>query len=258
MADHSRHLRATLAAIAVCLVLPTNVYALSDIKPDETAPPTVSEPTPLPDLTPGRSDGVPMPDPVRPPQGLPAAPQDEPAVAPDGGEDGDTADPARPNSDPDAPVPEILYDLTKLPEPVQRMHRLILEATKSGEIDRLKPLLGMGDDATMLSLGGIDGDPIEFLKQQSGDGEGHEILAILEEVLEAGFVHIDIGKPEELYVWPYFFAVPLEKLTSPQFVELFRIVTAGDYEEMKNYGAYVFYRVGITPDGRWTFFVAGD
>jgi hypothetical protein len=41
-------------------------------------------------------------------------------------------------------------------------------------------------------------------------------------------------------------------------VELFKIVTAGDYEDMKTYDAYVFYRVGITSQGRWAFFVAGD
>ena len=35
-------------------------------------------------------------------------------------------------------------------------------------------------------------------------------------------------------------------------------MTAGDYEDMKNYGAYIFYRVGITPAGKWAFFVAGD
>jgi hypothetical protein len=52
--------------------------------------------------------------------------------------------------------------------------------------------------------------------------------------------------------------VPLDRLTPPQRVELFKIVTAGDYEDMKSYGAYIFYRVGITPDGRWQFFVAGD
>ena len=66
------------------------------------------------------------------------------------------------------------------------------------------------------------------------------------------------ARPNELYVWPYFFAVPLDRLTPPQRVELFKIVTAGDYEEMKTYGTYIFYRVGITPEGRWSFFVAGD
>ncbi len=165
---------------------------------------------------------------------------------------------ARTEIDPNAPIPEIRYDLGILPEPVRRMHGLIVEAAKSGDMERLRPLIGMGDEATLFALGGIDGDPLTFLKELSGDEGGHEILAILEEVLEAGYVHLDEGTPEELYVWPYFFAVPLERLTPPQRVELFKIVTAGDYDDMTSYGAYIFYRVGISPDGRWQFFVAGD
>jgi hypothetical protein len=227
--------------------------ALSEIKPDEVQPPSVSEPTPLPDITPQPpATSVPAPDPVQPP--APSTPAE--AVEPE--DESETADPARPHIDPEAADPEVIYDLARLPQSTRRMRELILEATKSGDIEKLRPLLGMGDDATMLSFGGVEGDLIEHLKQLSGDGEGHEILAILEEVLEAGFVNLDAGKPEELYVWPYFFAVNIENLTSPQRVELFRIVTAGDYEDMKNYGAYIFYRVGITPEGRWTFFVAGD
>jgi hypothetical protein len=27
---------------------------------------------------------------------------------------------------------------------------------------------------------------------------------------------------------------------------------------MKQFGTYIFYRVGITPEGRWAFFVAGE
>jgi hypothetical protein len=62
---------------------------------------------------------------------------------------------------------------------------------------------------------------------------------------------------EEIYVWPYFFVVPLEELDPRQRVELFKLVTAGDYEDMKAYGGYIFYRTGIMPDGRWAFFIAG-
>ncbi len=240
-------------ALLAALLSAGPALALSEIKPDEVQPPSVSEPTPLPDITPAPSaTEVPAPTPVQPP----AAATPGEAADPEG--ETDAADPARPHIDPDAADPEIIYDLARLPQSTRRMRELILEATKSGDIEKLRPLLGMGDDATMLSFGGVEGDLIEHLKQLSGDGEGHEILAILEEVLEAGFVHLDAGKPEELYVWPYFFAVNMENLTSPQRVELFRIVTAGDYEDMKNYGAYIFYRVGITPEGRWMFFVAGD
>ncbi len=61
-----------------------------------------------------------------------------------------------------------------------------------------------------------------------------------------------------MYVWPYFAYYPVDKLTPRQLVELFKLVYAGDYEDMKAYGAYLYYRVGISPDGTWKFFVAGD
>ena len=138
------------------------------------------------------------------------------------------------------------------------MHALILEAAKSGVIEQLRPLVGIGEDVTQLSFGGAEADPIAFLKGLSGDPDGQEIMAILEEVLSAGYVHLDAGTANELYVWPYFFAIPLDKLDPRQRVELFKIVTAGDYEDMKAFGAYIFYRLGITPEGRWAFFVAGD
>src|SRR6185437_13390595 len=156
------------------------------------------------------------------------------------------------------PLPEIIYDISKLPEPVQRMRQLILDVATSGDIEKLRTLVGTGDDATQLSVTGLEGDPIESLKELSGDKDGEEILAIIENVLNAGYVHLDPGTPEELYAWPYFFAMPLERLTPRQRVELFKIVTAGDYEDMKSDGAYNFYRLGITPEGKWAFFVAGD
>jgi hypothetical protein len=156
------------------------------------------------------------------------------------------------------PLPAILTDPALLPEPVRRMREQMIEACRSGDIEALRGLIATGDDATQLSFGGVEGDPIDYLREISGDGEGHEILAILAEVLEAGFVHLDAGTPQEIYVWPYFFAYPLERLDGRQRVELFRLVTALDYEDMLSFGGYNFFRVGITPAGHWAFFVAGD
>ena len=160
--------------------------------------------------------------------------------------------------DPPVKAAEILRDPSALPFAARRMHELLIEAAKSGDIEKLRPFIGSGEDVTMLSFGGIEGDPIDFLKSTSGDPEGHEILAILLEVLEAGFVHVEAGTPNEMYVWPYFYAVPLDRLTPRQRVELFTLLTYGDYQEMLAFGAYFFYRTGITPQGRWRFFVAGD
>jgi hypothetical protein len=61
-----------------------------------------------------------------------------------------------------------------------------------------------------------------------------------------------------MYLWPYFARMPIKSITPEQKVELFRLITGADYKDMTEFGAYVFYRLGIAPDGAWHFFVAGD
>ncbi|MEY9830522.1 hypothetical protein ABIA25_002337 [Sinorhizobium fredii] len=153
---------------------------------------------------------------------------------------------------------EVLADVSKIPAPVARMREFIVEAAASGDIERLRPLLGKGPTQTQVSGSGGEEDPIATLKGLSGDQDGVEILAILLDVLSTGFVLADKGTPEEAYVWPYFAEKPLASLTPPEKVDLFRLVTAGDFAGMEELGNYNFYRVGITPDGQWKFFVAGD
>lgn len=159
------------------------------------------------------------------------------------------------DEEPAAPV-EVLSDVSKIPAPVARMRELIVEAAASGDIERLRPLLGKGPTQTQVGEG--DEDPIKTLKSLSGDGEGMEILAIMLDVLSTGFVDVDKGTPDELYVWPYFAEKPLSSLTPPEKVDLLRLVTAGDYAGMEEFGSYNFYRIGITPDGQWKFFIGGD
>lgn len=250
--------RASIALVALLAATLGDrpALALSEI-PQEPSPSAGQTPSdePVQKETLPPVDTVPIPDATTTPS-APDTPEDPDEAAPD--EDGAPDDMTRPEIDPNAPLPEVNYDLSKLPEPVRRLHDRLIEACRSGDIEKVRPFLETGDSATQLSFGGIDGDPIAYLKELSGDKQGAEILAILEEVLSAGYVHMDAGTPNEMYVWPYFFAIPLDRLTAPQKVELFKLVTAGDYEEMKPYGSYIFYRVGITPEGRWSFFVEGD
>lgn len=274
-------LGAGMAAMLLCIA---PAYSLSETKPAEV-PATGTQATepllPAPDATtpatPGGSPATVPEEPAAAPE-TPAeepgaetpaetAPAEEPADTEPGaeapaGEEPRTVEP-KPGAAPVKPgsefVPaEVQYDIEKLPVPVKNMRELIIEAARKGDLEALRPLIGTGADTTQLSFGNVEGDPIEFIKGLSGDEEGHEILAILEEVMQAGYVKMDGGSEQEIYVWPYFAGVDIEKLTPPQRVELFKIVTAGDFEDMKTYGAYVFYRVGITPDGKWQFFVAGD
>jgi hypothetical protein len=241
------------------------LLALSEIKREEL-PPIGGTVTPSADpLDP--SVEVPSPEPIKPatdPNMIGPMPEDPGSeVLPDQPDEsvtpeGDPNDPARPHLDPAEPLPAVEYDLTKLPEAVRVTHDKIVEATKAGKPEALQALIGSGPDMTQLSLGENADDPMKFLLSLSGDEGGQEILAILLEIMEAGYVHLDIGTPQELYVWPYFFAIPLDKLDEKQRVELFRIVTSGDVDDMKSFGSYMFYRAGISPDGHWRFFLAGE
>ncbi|WP_420959969.1 hypothetical protein [Brucella sp. IR073] len=235
----------------------TERLALSDI---QTQAQTTQQAAPA-DANPAAQ--VPAPEPVQQTpaeESQPAPSQAEPSQAePEQAEPEENLhDPARPQVKENGTPPVVEYDYSKLPAPVREMRERILTAAKSGDIEALRPLIGTGDNMTTLSLSGYEGDPIEYLKSLSGDSDGREVLAILVDLLDTGYVHLDAGGQNELYVWPYFFAYPIDKLTPQQMVELYQILTAGDFEEMKTFGAYVFYRIGIRPDGKWDFFVAGD
>ncbi|MDQ0470597.1 hypothetical protein [Labrys wisconsinensis] len=154
-------------------------------------------------------------------------------------------------------TPQVFYGEDGLPDKVKELRRRIIAACKTGDLEALRPVLESGETPPSLS-GGDSDDPIATLKLLSGDDKGREILAILLDVMEAGYVHVDVGTPQEMYVWPYFARYKLDKLTGPQMVELFRLITAGDFQDMQDKGVYSFYRAGIGPDGTWHYFEDGD
>jgi hypothetical protein len=154
-------------------------------------------------------------------------------------------------------LPEIITDPARLPPPVARMRERILAAARSGELTKLLAVMKEAPALPIFSFG-EEKEPIGFWKSNYPDSDGVEALAILINVLETAFVHVDVGTPQEIYLWPYFTRMPLKTLTPAQRVELFRIITGADYKDMVDDGVYSFYRLGISPDGVWQFFVAGD
>jgi hypothetical protein len=156
-----------------------------------------------------------------------------------------------------AAVPEIITDLSRLPPAVAHTREQILAAARTGDLQKLQDLMQAGPIMPVFAFTD-EKDPIAFWKASYPDSDGIEVLSILVTILETGFVLLDAGTPQEIYVWPYFVRMSLPALTPQQKVELFRIVTGADYKDMADFGAYAFYRLGIGPDGVWHFFVAGD
>lgn len=226
------------AAFATVSVLsPLPAHALSELHtiPGQAEAQTANEKG----ATPSGNTGVPSPDPLV-----------------NRNQSGDMTPDAQ-DSDNSKPV-EVIYDINKAPEPVRQLREMMVEAAASGDIERLRPLMNPGPNQTQVMVGEASDDPVSTLKDLSGDSDGMEILAIMLDILSTGFVHVGQGTPNEMYVWPYFAEKDLKTLSPPEKVELLRIVTAGDLSDMLEFGGYNFYRIGITPDGKWKFFTAGD
>ncbi|CDN91319.1 hypothetical protein [Agrobacterium tumefaciens] len=237
-----------LALTAGSIGLPSRALALSELKPAQN---TESEPQaqnggepqqpqpPEPDEIEGDSEGIPLPDPL---------------VDRSAGQANQK--PATPDNAPEMSV-VIEHDISKAPEAVRKLRQEIMDAAASGDIEKLRPFIAAGQKE--FRIDGNDGeDPIAALKSYSGDPDGLEVMAIIIDLLSTGYAHVDAGTPDEAYVFPYFAGKPLNTLTAPEKVELLRIITAGDLADMQEYGNYSFYRIGISPDGKWKFFTAGD
>jgi hypothetical protein len=223
---------------------------------EEVPPPAIVPQPPPPDeaMPAGPDERGPAAD--APASGPPAA--DTPAPTPFGVDPSLGIRPPTADAPPDtSPLPAIHYGEDDLPEPVRKTRAAILEAARGGDIEALRAVLETSEMPPVLARGDI-GDPITFLKESSGDPEGREILAILIDLLEAGWIKVDEGKPTEMYVWPYFVGVPIDRLTPPQLVELYRILTAADVDEMRAYDAWLFFKIGIGPDGTWHFFMVEE
>lgn len=158
---------------------------------------------------------------------------------------------------PRAGLADIRYGSRELPEEVAATREALLAAARSGDIGALRPIFARQTVPPIVDGFEPSDDAVDTLRLQSGDPEGREILAILSELLESGYVKIGEGSTTT-YVWPYFAEVPLGELAPPHYVELYRVLTAVDVEEMVRHGRYMFFRVGIAPDGRIRYFSAGD
>ena len=103
----------------------------------------------------------------------------------------------RPTATEGAAAPEIIRDLSRLPPQAARMRERILDAARSGDLDKLLIVMQSNETLPVFSFGN-EKDPVAFWKARYPDSQGLEILAILIQVLETGFVHVHKGTPQEM------------------------------------------------------------
>jgi hypothetical protein len=145
---------------------------------------------------------------------------------------------------------------TRLPQNVADLRDAILAAARSGNIDELKVPFDMSGTLPDIGVPTTD-DPIKALKAKSADGQGHEILAALIELLNMRPVAQPFGSDIEnnlVYVWPYLAERPLGKLTPAEDVDLYRLVSPAKAAEMHEKKRWTWWCLAIAADGNWLMF----
>jgi hypothetical protein len=178
--------------------------------------------------------------------------------------------------------PEISRDLETLPSPVRRMRSLMLEAFRSGDLQKLKQPIEtnelppsftrntgtrQGGGQTNGQGGGHGGgakgpnmaaELMKLFVERSGDGQGRETMGQLTNAFAVGHARIHAGSPQEMYVWPYLAVLDPRLLTAEQEVDAYRLFSAHTLREWREKGRYPGWRIGVGPDGTWHYLHGAD
>lgn len=148
-------------------------------------------------------------------------------------------------------------DLSQLPPAVAEKRAALIAAASSGIIEALRPIFEAEPEPVTVSFGAPD-DAVDYLKSQSADGDGLEILAILLDVLEAPFAIENYGG-EFSYVWPYLASMEgIGEAAASDRIEGIRIAGVENFRIIQEFGVWIYWRIHIDADGHLTAFVAGD
>lgn len=151
-------------------------------------------------------------------------------------------------------------DVSKLPRPVAEMLDAIQSAIASGEIDDLRTAIEWNELPPAFGPDQTD-EPIKFLKQASADESGRQMLAIMADLLSVGPARQPLGRDPEntdVFIWPYLAERPVDELSPPEQVDLYRIVPADVVGTIRQKKRWTWYRLVIGADGTWHAFMRHD
>ncbi len=139
-----------------------------------------------------------------------------------------------------------------VPAPVAEMRRSIVAAATACDYERLAELARAGRFTYSF---GKDGDPAAFWRREEATADP---LRVLVRLLDRPFATRPGGDTAQ-FVWPRAYAYDSWEEVPPEArEELQPLYGPQDFDRFARAGSYVGHRVGITAEGDWLFFVAGD
>lgn len=155
------------------------------------------------------------------------------------------------------PTPEISDDISALPEPVRAKRQALIDAARSGDIAALQSIIDAQDSPPNVSFGNPD-DALAYLRDVSEDDDGRQILGLLVDLFDQPYAYYPDSGGETNYIWPYLAEIDPSALTPEQQVDAYRLLDSEAIEELKQMGAWYYWRTIINENGQWSAFVAGD
>ena len=140
-----------------------------------------------------------------------------------------------------------------LPDPVADIRAAIARIAVTCDFETLAELAS--DRGFTYSFGG-GSDPARFFADQ--ELRGTPLMRYLVQTLNASFDVVEDPDGPDLYLWPSAAAVEWSETTEQQRAEVAAIYGDEALETHAEFGGFVGWRVGITENGEWQLFVAGD
>ncbi|HSE56633.1 MAG TPA: hypothetical protein VLB02_00925 [Candidatus Paceibacterota bacterium] len=147
------------------------------------------------------------------------------------------------------PVQQSLSPQAGLPVVVEAKRQAIYRAARSGSYEQLA---AEAETPFGYSYGDPETDFVTFLKN-AATHEGKSALDMIPLLLAQPY-----GVQGNIYVWPGVFAKSAEEWTDADIVQMKQLLTDEQIEGYRQFGAYAYYRIGITTEGKWVYYIAGD
>lgn len=149
----------------------------------------------------------------------------------------------------DKKVP-VLEKQAGLPKEVEDKRQAIFVAAQTRDYEKLAAL---ANEQFTYSYGSPrDGGFAEYLRIAS-ENEKISVFDLIPKLLQMPYSSVD-----GIYAWPAVALKSSDQWTDADIAQMKTLFTDEEIEGYRNFGAYVYYRLGIKSDGSWIYYVAGD
>lgn len=144
----------------------------------------------------------------------------------------------------------VLYFQQGLPSVVEKKRQAIYAAAVSRDYEKLNEETSA---SFYYSYGGDYKDGFTGYLKISEKDEHKSAFDIIPTLLRLPFSYKD-----NLYTWPSIFSIEPSEWSSEDIKIMKTFLTDEQIENYRQYGGYIYYRLGITSSGDWKFYLAGD